>query len=320
MSACRCACAAARDAWSRAHAQARSRRCGDGGAGCRRCDRARRGRSIARLSQTVTARASALRARSGLRGSSSARCTADRSRLRGSSPTRCTASRSTHRRSGTTGCAAGGSSHRRPRDRGSGRRARDRGRGTRAANSQSRPCGRGRRACARCHASPTARGPRRSGDFAGGVGTRLFPQREILNADVRLLRPLPTRMLRNKFSIRINRVGAASTLPIPVFAKLSNARARLRHELTLWMPLYKLPVAVDGVGRLRGAPILLLAAAPRSQQHQTQTNRSTSCPDCDHRQHLPLAATGYCNDALTEQGPHRVPRSNDERYAEATFD
>jgi hypothetical protein len=138
-------------------------------------------------------------------------------------------------------------------------------------------------------------------------------------------------MLRNKFPIRINRVGAASTLPIAVFAKLSNARARLRHELAVRMPLYKLPVAVDGVGRLRGAPILLLAATPRSQQHQTQTNRSTSCPDCDHRQHLPVAATGYCNDALTEQGTarckglapckgHRVPRSNDERYAEATFD
>src|SRR5205814_6926002 len=102
----------------------------------------------------------------------------------------------------------------------------------------------------------------------------------------------------------INRVGAASTLPISVFAKLSNARARLRHELALRMPLYKLPVAVDGVGRLRGAPILLLAATRRSQQHQTQTNRSTSCPDWDHRQHLLLAATGYCNDALTEQGSH----------------
>ena len=124
---------------------------------------------------------------------------------------------------------------------------------------------------------------------------------------LRLLRPLPTRMLRNELPIRINRVGAASTLPIPVFAKLSNARARLRHELAVGMPLYKLSVAVDGVGRLRGAPILLLAAAPGGQQHQTQTNRSTSCPDCDHRQHLPLAATGYCNDALTEQGLTAYP-------------
>jgi cytoskeletal protein CcmA (bactofilin family) len=114
-------------------------------------------------------------------------------------------------------------------------------------------------------------------------------------------------MLRNELPIRIHRVGAASTLPIPVFTKLSNARARLRHELTLGMPLYKLPVAVDGVGRLRGAPILLLTAAASAEQHQTQTNRSTSCPDCDHRQHLPLAATGYCNDAPTEQGSPRTP-------------
>lgn len=114
-------------------------------------------------------------------------------------------------------------------------------------------------------------------------------------------------MLRNEFPIRINRVGATGTLPIPVFAKLSNTRSRLGHELAVWMPLYKLTVAVDGVGRLRRAPILLFPATPRGQQHQTQTNRSTSCPDCDHRQHLPLAATGYCNDALTEQGPTAYP-------------
>lgn len=114
-------------------------------------------------------------------------------------------------------------------------------------------------------------------------------------------------MLRNELSICIHRVSAAGTLPVPVFAELSNASARLRHELAVGVPLYKLTVAVDGVGGLCGAPILLLAAAASRQQHQAQTNCSTSCPDCDHRQHLPVAATGYCNDALTEQGLTAYP-------------
>jgi hypothetical protein len=106
-------------------------------------------------------------------------------------------------------------------------------------------------------------------------------------------------MLSNELPVRFNRVSAAGALPVAVLAQLGDAGARLRHELALRMPLNELPVAVDAVGSLRGAPILLLAAATSGYQQQTDTNRSTSCTDCDHRQHLPLAATGYCNDALT---------------------
>src|SRR5690348_13786612 len=106
-------------------------------------------------------------------------------------------------------------------------------------------------------------------------------------------------MLSNEIAVSLDGVGAAGTLPIPIFTKLSNTGTRLCHELTVWMPLYKLTVAVDAVGSLCRAPILLLATAPGCHQQQTDTNCSTSCPDCDHRQHLPLAATGYCNDALT---------------------
>ncbi len=72
-------------------------------------------------------------------------------------------------------------------------------------------------------------------------------------------------MLRNEFPVRIHRVSAAGPLPIAVFSQLSKARARLRHELTLRVPLDESTVTVDGVGRLRGAPILLLAAAPSRQ-------------------------------------------------------
>jgi hypothetical protein len=106
-------------------------------------------------------------------------------------------------------------------------------------------------------------------------------------------------MLRNELAVSLDGVGAAGSLPIPVFTKLGNASTRLCHELTVRMTLYKLTVAVDAVGSLRRSPILLLATARGCHQQQTDTNCSTSCPDCDHRQHLPLAATGYCNDALT---------------------
>ena len=67
---------------------------------------------------------------------------------------------------------------------------------------------------------------------------------------MRLLRPLTIRMLSNEFAVSVDGVGAAGTLPIPVFTKLSNTGTRLRHELTVRMPLYKLTVAVDAVGSL----------------------------------------------------------------------
>jgi len=137
------------------------------------------------------------------------------------------------------------------------------------------------------------------GNLRPGIRPRLLAQREILDPNVRLLRPLTIRMLSNEFAVSVDGVGAAGTLPIPVFTKLGNTGTRLGHELTVRMPLYKLTVAVDAVGSLCGPPILLLATAPGCHQEQTDTNCSTSCPDCDHRQHLPLAATGYCNDALT---------------------
>ena len=73
-------------------------------------------------------------------------------------------------------------------------------------------------------------------------------------------------MLRNELAVCIHGVRAAGVLPIAILAKLRYARARLRCELALWMPLDELTVRLDRVGRLRRAPILLLATAPRHQQ------------------------------------------------------
>jgi hypothetical protein len=73
-------------------------------------------------------------------------------------------------------------------------------------------------------------------------------------------------MLRNELAVCIHGVRAAGVLPVAILAKLRHARARLRRELALRVPLDELTVRLDRVGRLRRAPILLLATAPRHQQ------------------------------------------------------
>jgi len=73
-------------------------------------------------------------------------------------------------------------------------------------------------------------------------------------------------VLGDEVAIGIDRVGTARVLPVPVFAELRDASARLRGQLALGMALDELTVAFDGVGRFRGAPILLLATAPCHQQ------------------------------------------------------
>jgi hypothetical protein len=73
-------------------------------------------------------------------------------------------------------------------------------------------------------------------------------------------------MLRKKVTVRPHRVRAAGALPIAILAKLRDPGARLCHELAFRMALNELAIPVDGVGRFRGAPILLLAAAPRHQE------------------------------------------------------
>jgi hypothetical protein len=73
-------------------------------------------------------------------------------------------------------------------------------------------------------------------------------------------------MLGDEVAIGIDGVGAACVLPVPVFAELRDAGARLRGQLALGMALDELTVPFDGVGRFRGAPILLLATAPCDQQ------------------------------------------------------
>jgi hypothetical protein len=73
-------------------------------------------------------------------------------------------------------------------------------------------------------------------------------------------------VLGDEVAIGIDGVGTARVLPVPVFAKLGDASACLRSQLALGMALDELTVPFDGVGRFRGAPILLLATAPCDQQ------------------------------------------------------
>jgi hypothetical protein len=104
------------------------------------------------------------------------------------------------------------------------------------------------------------------GAFASRIGPCLLPEGEILDANPRLLRPLPVRMLRNEVAVCVHRVCASGVLPIAILAKLHDADARLRRKLAFRMPLNELPISLDRVGRFRRAPILLLAAAPRHQE------------------------------------------------------
>jgi hypothetical protein len=94
----------------------------------------------------------------------------------------------------------------------------------------------------------------------------LLAQREVLNPNTRLFSPLAVRVLRNEVAIGVDRVGASGMLPVPVFTKLGDTGTRLGGQFAFWMLLDELTVSLDGVGRLRGTPILLLAAAASHQQ------------------------------------------------------
>jgi hypothetical protein len=105
-------------------------------------------------------------------------------------------------------------------------------------------------------ASAATRGP-----SAGRISPRLLTQREILDTNARLLRPLPIGMLRDELAVGIHGVGAACMLPIPVFAELHDSRARLGRKLALRMSLNEMTIRLDRVRRFRRPPVLLLAAA-----------------------------------------------------------
>jgi hypothetical protein len=73
-------------------------------------------------------------------------------------------------------------------------------------------------------------------------------------------------VLGNEVPIRIDGVGAARVLPVPVFAQLRDTSTRLDGQFAFGMPLDELAVALDGVGGFRRTPILLLATAACDQQ------------------------------------------------------
>ena len=98
------------------------------------------------------------------------------------------------------------------------------------------------------------------------IRPRLLAQREVLDPNARLFSPLTVRVLRNKVAVGIDRVGASRVLPVAVFTKLGDTGPRLGGQFAFWVLLDELAVSLDGVGRLRGTPILLLAAAAGHQQ------------------------------------------------------
>jgi hypothetical protein len=100
-------------------------------------------------------------------------------------------------------------------------------------------------------------------------------------------------MLREKLPVRIHRVRTAGALPLTVFRKLCDARVRLSRKLAFRVSLEELSIPLDGVGGLRGAPVLLLAAARRSQGQQDREYRKFSCAECEHHRHPRTRVTRY---------------------------
>jgi hypothetical protein len=93
-------------------------------------------------------------------------------------------------------------------------------------------------------------------------------QGKILDPDARLLRPLPIRVLRKKLFIGIRCVGGPDALPLLILGKLRDARTGLRGELAIGVTMEKVAVTRNRVRRLRGTPVLLLAAATAKQGHR----------------------------------------------------
>jgi hypothetical protein len=100
-------------------------------------------------------------------------------------------------------------------------------------------------------------------------------------------------MLREKLPVCIHRIRAPGALPLAVFRKLCDAGARLSRELAFRVSLEELPIPLDGVGGLRGPPVLLLAAARRSQGQQDHEHRKFSCAECEHHRHPRTRVTRY---------------------------
>jgi len=100
-------------------------------------------------------------------------------------------------------------------------------------------------------------------------------------------------MLREKLPIRIHRVRAPGALPLTIFGKLRDAGVRLSRKLAFRVPLEELSIPLDGIGGLRGAPVLLLAAARRSQGQHDHEHRKFSCAECEHHRHPRTRVTRY---------------------------
>jgi hypothetical protein len=75
-------------------------------------------------------------------------------------------------------------------------------------------------------------------------------------------------MLRKKLLIGIRRVGSPGALPLLILGKLRDSRTGLRRELAVRVTMEKVAVTLNGVRRLCGTPVLLLAAATAKHGHR----------------------------------------------------
>src|SRR5207244_3588646 len=111
-----------------------------------------------------------------------------------------------------------------------------------------------RRGCRRCR---QCRGCRRR---HRRYFRRRRPQREILETNARFLRPFAARVLCEEVPVALSTIRTLGALPVAVFRKLRQPGARLGCQLAIRVALEELAVGFDGVGALRGTPVLLLAA------------------------------------------------------------
>src|SRR5262245_34268137 len=85
--------------------------------------------------------------------------------------------------------------------------------------------------------------------------------------------------------VGVRGIGLARLLPLAILGKLREAAAGGGDQLAVGMLLEKLGVALNGIGSLGRAPILLLTAAGTETDQRNSKSGNFSCAECEHRQH-----------------------------------
>src|SRR5260370_2593909 len=84
------------------------------------------------------------------------------------------------------------------------------------------------------------------------------------------------------------------------------------------MVLEEASVGFAGIGGFRGAPVLLLTAAPRREQRQNRDQRDSSCTECGHDRHPQATDVTYYDPAAPRE--HRMSETIKRRLIDPTGD